>query len=403
MTLIGEIIIYVIMICAVIGCLGAIRDEQNSIGREFMTAFSQLGTIFIPFAGMLAAMPYIEKAVLWLFGSIFHMLGADVAIAGALIVAPDMGGYQLTRELSLTTEAWMMAIFVSYCTGPIISYSIPIGFSVISKKDRKYFGLGVMAGILGIPFAVLTMTLLLKWTETPVRDVISNTCASNTTLTFSYSQIAINMLPIVLFCIVLALCLRFFMQTMLRGFLRFGRFLEIAIKLILVASIVEYFTGFFSHLFPSWAFSPIIADAKDQFRALENAGYLVLMLSGAYPMIYLIDKYFGSALNRLGQRCGFSEMGSVGLFATLAEQLAMFGLVKRMRAEDKVKVIAFSTCGSWLLGAHISVTANFQPNLLAIILIGKLVGAIVAVLFALWLAVPMAKKIEIEESRFKST
>ena len=118
------------------------------------------------------------------------------------------------------------------------------------------------------------------------------------------------------------------------------------------------------------------------------------MLAGAYPMIYLIDKFFGKALQRLGAKCGFTTTGSIGIFATCAEQIAMFGIVKKMIPAEKVKIVALSVCGSWLLGAHISITANFQPSLLAIILIGKMIGAVIAVFFAIWLGVPMAKRLE---------
>lgn len=394
MVLLGQIIIWIIMGCAVIGVIGAIRDEKSGIGKEFMTAFHQLGIIFIPFAGMLASMPYIEKFVVFLFGGLFEKIGADIAIAGALIMAPDMGGYQLTESLASSPETWVIALFVSYCSGPIIGYSIPLGFSILDKRDHKFFGLGIMAGILSIPFGVMVMTLLTKFTGTPVRDTISNTAPSDFNLLYSWGQIWINMLPILVFCLILALLLRFFIDIMVKAFLVFGRFLDIAIKIVLVLSIIEYFTGIFSKIFSGWAFAPIIADAEDQFRALENAGYIALMLAGAYPMIYLIDKFFGKALQKLGSKCGFTEHGSIGIFATFAEQIAMFGIVKRMIPEDKVKVVAFSVCGSWLLGAHISITANFQPSLLAIILIGKIVGAIIAVFFALWLGVPMARKLE---------
>ena len=106
MVLLGNIIIWIIMICAVIGVIGAIKDENSGIGKEFMTAFHQMGIIFIPFAGMLASMPYIKKFVLFAFSGIFEKIGADVSIAGALIMAPDMGGYQITEQLAASPEAW---------------------------------------------------------------------------------------------------------------------------------------------------------------------------------------------------------------------------------------------------------------------------------------------------------
>ena len=106
---------------------------------------------------------------------------------------------------------------------------------------------------------------------------------------------------------------------------------------------------------------------------------------------------FRLSLQKLGSKCGFTSEGSIGIFAACAEQIAMFGIVRKMIPEDKVKVVAFSVCGSWILGAHISITANFQPNLLAIILIGKLIGGIVAVFISLYLSVPMARKLEAKD------
>ena len=41
--------------------------------------------------------------------------------------------------------------------------------------------------------------------------------------------------------------------------------------------------------------------------------------------------------------------------------------------------------------------ANFQPNLLAIVMIGKFLAGCLAVLFAHWLAMPMTKKFEKED------
>ena len=132
----------------------------------------------------------------------------------------------------------------------------------------------------------MTMTLILKFAGTPVRSELSNIVESDFNLLYSWGLIWINMLPIVVFCIILALLLRFFIDIMVKAFLIFGTALTVAIKIVLVISIIEYFTGFFSKIFSNWGFAPIIADAEDQFRALENAGYIALMLAGAYPRTY---------------------------------------------------------------------------------------------------------------------
>src|SRR5690606_39615543 len=79
-----------------------------------------------------------------------------------------------------------------------------------------------------------------------------------------------------------------------------------------------------------WGFDPIIADAEDQTRALETAGYIGIMLAGAFPMVYLLRKYFGGPLEALGSKVGLSAVGSAGMLATIANILAMFRLVRFM-------------------------------------------------------------------------
>ena len=45
----------------------------------------------------------------------------------------------------------------------------------------------------------------------------------------------------------------------------------------------------------------VIADKEDQVRALEVAGYIGIMLAGAFPMVYLIRKYLAKPVRRIGK------------------------------------------------------------------------------------------------------
>ncbi|RIO56073.1 ethanolamine utilization protein EutH, partial [Mammaliicoccus sciuri] len=137
------------------------------------------------------------------------------------------------------------------------------------------------------------------------------------------------------------------------------------------------FTGLFTTIFGSWGFDPIMADKHDNFRALENAGNIAIMLSGAFPMVYLIRKYFSTGLHKVGSKVGLSEVGSAGFIATIANILAMLKLVRDMPPKDKVLNIAFGVCSAFLLGDHLSYTANFQPTLIPAIMIGKLSAGII--------------------------
>ena len=87
-----------------------------------------------------------------------------------------------------------------------------------------------------------------------------------------------------------------------------------------------------------------------------------------------------------------------GLLAATTNMLAAFHLIRSMPAKDKVLVVAFGTTSSALIGDHLAFTANFQPNLIAPLMIGKVVAGVTAMLLALWIAVPTAKRLEREDA-----
>lgn len=394
MVMIGNIVIYIIMTCAVLGAFAAIRNSETGLGKQFMEGLHTVGHIFVPAAGIMASIPYLSWFIDKVCGPIFDKIGADPAIAATAILASDMGGYQLANVLKASYEGWIMALIVGFMAGATIVFSIPMGLAMLDKRDHKYLALGVMAGILTIPIGAFISTAIVALTNAEVRDVINTSGDATYVFSLSFLQIFINLSPLFIFVVLLALGLYFLPDIMIKGFLWFGRFLDAGIKLVLVFSIVEYFTGVFTKIFGSWGFDPIMADADDQFRALETAGYIGIMLAGAFPMVYLLQKYASRPLEAMGKKMGLSSVGSAGLVSTIANILAMFKLVRNMPPKDKVINIAFGVCAAFLLGDHLSFTANFQPTLILPVLVGKLIAGVIAIGLAYWLSVPKALELE---------
>ncbi|MGI8386786.1 ethanolamine utilization protein EutH [Robertmurraya sp. P23] len=394
MVMVGEIVIYIIMACAILGAFAAIKNSEQGLGQQFMEGLHAVGHIFVPAAGIMASIPYLSWFINKVCGPFFAKIGADPAIAATAILATDMGGYQLAQELATSYEGWIMAMIVGFMAGATIVFSIPMGLAMLDKRDHKYMALGVMSGILTIPIGAFISSVLVVLTNSKIRDAISTTTDSTYEFTISYLKIFANLSPLIIFVVVLAAGLYFLPDVMIKGFMWFGRFMDAGIKLVLVFSIVEIFTGLFSKLFGSWGFHPIMADADDQFRALETAGYIGIMLAGAFPMVYLLQKYAGKQLEAMGRKIGLSKEGSAGLVATIANILAMFKLVRTMSPKDKVINISFAVCAAFLLGDHLSFTANFQPTLILPIIIGKLSAGAISIGLAYWLSVPKALELE---------
>lgn len=391
---IGSVIIYIIMLCAVIGAVAAIRNSDEGLGKEFMEGIHSTGYIFVPAAGIMASLPYISWFVEKAVSPIFHKIGADPALAATAILASDMGGYQLANILKSSTEGWVMAMVVGLMAGATIVFSIPMGLAMLDKRDHKYMALGVMSGILTVPIGAFITSAILSLSNAQVRAEISTNADSTYAFAIGIGQVLLNLSPILIFVVAIAAGLRFMPDLMIRGFMIFGKTMDAGIKLVLVFSIVEYFTGIFSTVFGSWGFDPIIADPKDQYRALETAGYIGIMLCGAFPMVYLLRKYAAKPLEALGNKLGLSPTGSAGLLATVANILAMFRLVRSMPPKDKVINISFAVCAAFLLGDHLSFSANFQPNIILPVMLGKLGAGVIAIALAYWLSVPKALELE---------
>lgn len=391
MVLFGQIIIYLIMACAIIGCIASIINDENELGNQFLEGINSIGPIFLPVAGIMASAPFLTKFVSSIFGPIYQTIGADASIAATTFIAVDMGGYQLADALASTRESWIMAMITGYMAGATIVFSIPVALKMIKKEDRNYLALGVMSGFLTIPIGVLISSVIIALTKPSIRETVSTSGKATYQLILTFGLIFKNLIPLVIICAAIAIGLLLIPDKMIKGFNVFGKILDSILRIVVVLCIVEYFTGIFSKLFGHWGFEPIIADEADINRALETAGYIGIMLCGAFPMVYLLQKYLAKPLKIIGSKFGLSENATAGILAGAANALALFSMIENMDPEDKVKTLAFSVCSAFLIGDHLSFTANFQPTLILPVMLGKFIAGLLAIFIATKIAVPRIK------------
>ena len=382
MELFGQIVIYIIMACALAGCFASIFREGSQLGKEFLGGFEAIGSIFIPVAGIMAAAPYLTWFVSKIFGPLYSLVGADPAMAATTFIAVDMGGYQLAEALAATKESWIMAMMTGYMAGATIVFSIPVALKMIQKEDRRYLAMGEMVGFITIPVGVFVASAIIALTNPMIRETITTSGEATYQLALSFWLIFRNLVPLIIICGAIALGLYFIPEKMIKGFNVFGKVMDSALRIVLVLCVVEYFTGVFSKIFGTWGFEPIIADEVDINRALEIAGYIGIMLCGAFPMVYLIKTYLAKPLDAVGRRMGLSVDATTGILAATANVLALFAIVKDLKPEDKVKCIAYSVCCAFLIGDHLAFAANFQPTLILPIMVGKLCGGCLTVYIA---------------------
>jgi ethanolamine transporter len=387
MILVGKAIIYVIMACALAGCLASVFRRESELGKQFLLGVETLGTLFIPVAGVMASMPFLKVFIVRCFGPLFSLLGADPAMAATTFIASDMGGYQLASAVAKSPEGLVVAFFNGLMAGATIVFSFPIALKMLPKSEHAPLAEGMLFGFLSVPVGVFVSSLLTMLSKAKVRETLATSGEPMYVPSFSIRMILLDILPLCIFCALLAFVLIRFPKGTVKVFSTFGDVLDGVLRIVFVLCVIQYFTG----VFPAWEFDPIMADDKDSNRALEMCGYIAIMLCGAYPMVYLLQKYLEKPLGRMGKKMGLSTEAMAAMLASLANSIALFSMVGKMDERNKVRVVAFSVGASFVLGDHLAFAATWQPSLIMPMIVGKLVSGFLALYLA---DIPFRKKKE---------
>lgn len=372
---IGNIALYVVLACGVIGCVASIIARESALAQAYMNGFYAIGHIFVAIAGIFASIPYIVSLVESIISPLYSLAHIDPSLAITSILAIDMGGYQVAMQSAKSLEGATMAMFVGFMAGATIVFSIPVGLRIIPKAAHKDFALGIMIGFLGIPFGVLVSCLFIMLDPVLIRDHIATQGKPTYLLDFSLPFIVWNLMPLAAFCLVVSLGLYYVRKVMLAGFYVFGFVVDMWGKVFLALLLIEHFSGGISYVFGGFPFDPVFADESDIMRALEIAGYTGLVLSGTFVLCALLN----TAL-KLSHKPNALLFG--GILACVSNVLAAYPMLANLSPKARIQIVAFSVCGGFLIGDHLSFSANFQPSLIVPIMLGKLAGA----LLALWLA-----------------
>lgn len=349
---INEIIIYIMVIFAALGALDRIFGSRFGLGEKFEEGIMAIGALSISMVGIIALAPVIANLLKPVIVPVFGLLGADPAMFAGSILANDMGGAPLAQALALNEDAGNFGgLIVGAMLGPTIVFTIPVALGIIREEDRKYLATGVLAGVITIPIGSL---------------------AGGLAAGYSFTMVLKNLIPIIIFAVLIALGLWKFESAMVKGFTYFGKFVVAVITLGLGVGIIEQLTGIV--LIPGM--NPI----GEGFEAVAD---IAIVLAGAFPLVYVITKVFKKPLMGLGKVLGMNEVAAAGLVASLANSIPMFGMMRDMDDRGKVLNVAFAVSAAFVFGDHLGFTAGFNQDMIFPMIVGKLVGGITAVFAAL--------------------
>ncbi|HGM3509113.1 ethanolamine utilization protein EutH [Clostridioides sp. ZZV15-6383] len=358
---INEIIIYVMVVFMVLGAIDKCIGNKFGLGEQFEEGIMAMGSLAVAMVGVICLAPVLADVLRPIVVPVFDILGADPAMFAGSLLANDMGGAPLALELAKDPNAGLFGgLIVGAMMGPTIVFIIPVALGIIEKEDQKFLATGILAGIITIPIGAFVGGLVAG---------------------FEVMMVLRNLIPIIIFAVVIALGLLKFENAMIKGFTYFGKGVVIVITLGLAASIVEALTGIV-----------IIPGMKPIGEGIEIVGDIAIVLAGAFPLVFVITKVFNKPLMALGKILGMNDVSAAGLVASLANCIPMFGMMKDMDNRGKIINVAFSVSAAFVFGDHLGFTAGFNANMITPMIVAKLIGGITAVLLAMVIANKTLKK-----------
>lgn len=155
-----KIMMWVMAICALIGGVDQLAGNKFGLGRRFEDGFQLLGPTALSMAGLICITPLLSLGLEHTVVPLYRILHLDPGMLGG-VLAIDMGGYQLCKELAQDPAIGRYGgIIVGATLGCTITFTIPVGMGMLGEREKPLFAKGILAGLCMLPVGILTGGLM---------------------------------------------------------------------------------------------------------------------------------------------------------------------------------------------------------------------------------------------------
>lgn len=344
----------IVLIFSAIGALDYLFGNKLGLGAEFEKAFSLFKAMVLSMVGILAVAPALAQWLNPVFDGFYNLFGLDPSIIPASLFANDMGGMTIAKAICKSELLGNYNAFViSAMMGVVISFTIPVGISMVKPEQHKDLFFGFLCGIVVVPVGGFVAGLMCGLTAL---------------------QTVLNLLPLMVLSAIIATGLLLAPKLSIRIFSVFGRFMRALGIIGLVLATFTFLTGIQIH--------PSFAPLEDSAMICVNA---CVTLSGMLPLMAIVTKLLRKPARRLGDKIGINDVATVSFLASSVSATTIFGTMEKMNRKGVVLNAAFSVSASFVFGSHLAFTMAFDSSYLAPMMVGKILSGVCAVALAMLL------------------
>lgn len=352
----NQIVVDIMVLFMILGGFDRITKKKFKLGLadDFEEGFQSLGALALSMLGILSFAPVLTKILLTILGPVYEFLGADPAMMAGSFLGMDMGAYTIAHEMTANSDvADFSGLILGGMMGNTIVFIIPVAIAILNKDDYQYLAQGILYGVITIPVGALAGGLVAG---------------------YDLMMMIRNLLPIILFAVLIVAGLVKFPMKMIKGFKIFGDLIVAMITAALVCAIIETLTGF--------VIIPGMAPLDEGFTVI---GHIAIMLAGAFPMVCMITRKLKQPLMKVGGLIGINETSTAGLIASMANNIPMCEMMNRMNARGKIINSAFMVSGTFVIGDDLAFAASVNKEMILPVIAGKAIGGLSALAVA-WFA-----------------
>lgn len=342
----------IMLVFAVLGALDRIFGSRLGLGKEFERGFMILGNTALTMIGMIVLAPLFARWLEPVSSWVYSTLRLDPSIIPSAVLANDMGGASMSKEMYQHEGIGMFnGLVVSSMMGCTISYTVPYAMGCVRQEKHKELFVGLLCGIVTIPVGCFVGGLMLK---------------------LPLGLLLWDLIPLALFSVLVACGLAFASQITVKLFSWLGLLIRGVITVGLVLGMLEAMAGI--------VLIPGLAKMSEATEVCMNA---VMVLAGAFPLMFVVSKVLAVPLNKLGGLLGIGGDGAMGFLSSSVTNTASFALIDRMDTKGVVLNSAFAVSGSFVFGAHLAFTMAMDAAYIPAMMVGKIVSGVCAVFLAL--------------------
>ncbi len=349
----GRIITCIMLLFSLIGAVDRALGCRFGPGRSFEKGFEATGALILAMIGPIALAPLIASSLAPILSPAFGKLGIDPSVIAGLFLANDSGGWPLALALADDAAVGRLAGSVMGSTmGCALMFAFPVGFALTPADKRPFLAKGLAIGLITVPLSCF----------------VSGLCFGIGT-----GVLLLNLLPLIFLALAFAVGLLFFERITVKAVTIMGAILTGILTTALAAAIVIKVLRLDV---------PTLGTFDE---GLSIIGEIVIFLSGAFTLLWFLEKVLGKSLGRLGKKAGMDEASVMGLITSSVNAIPTFGMMKNMNERGVVVNAAYIVPASFILGDHLAFQLTVDATTVMPFLAGKLAGGCAAVILAILL------------------